>query len=638
MGSRVKKYTVYHAFFYFILSVLFVGMACMSIASYVFLKKTYLNTAISQSRDVLSSTINDTALYIQSAMHNVHQFAQHPEIMQFLKADERHRIFSDKFKKKLTDFAPATVIFSAKHAPLFTSMGALPDYDKNHALDDSIQRSLILSQPDISDFFFTSTQTPLLFITVPVFSDTQFVGSVAAAISMDALNKIVSHFVELKKIDEIIIIKDINNEIKTLFPTPLHPQAFQKYTDSSAALDIAQQAVKGIGGHSIGEDNTHKKSLFVWQYMPLTEWGVIVKRSYKDITTPLLKIKLLLAFFIIICSTGAGYFLYKSWPHAQKTLHLDLVIARMLMIFIYIACIITLIMAVFFIKKEYDEYYRFEHKDLLLFKGSLQKAAQTIDYRIAALENIADSLAFDLMHGVITPQAVGKRLEADVNNHSDIAGISCAFKQNKEWHEISCIYENDLVKMLETEHIKELPWVHQAAENQASWIFVKNNMQNDKEPMYTVPFYKPEDIEQKSPEGFISLMYTKNAMIENARPKISNSPLLLALNEGTIIYHDKDISIDAATENILHAPLAHLYYEKIAHLGWYLGSIYASAPLKKTHIFVVILVSIMVLGNIIIFIYSFLRYVGSLSINNKFLLYAWLCMMFGISIIYWLIW
>ena len=316
------------------------------------------------------------------------------------------------------------MILSAQHKPLFVSDKKLMAYATNTTFQESVQRSMLLFSSDVSSFVIDpETSTHHLFITTPIVSDNSFLGTLAVELDLSSLMGFTTDYTDLGTTGEIIVTQKINGAIVTVFPTRFNHQApFTPIaTTKKAYSETFHHATNGQKGDVITHDDKGENSLLSWQYMPLTQWGFTIKQSYNEATKPLLRIKIFLGIIAALAALCILYFLYKSWLHARKTMPLDKIFANALLGLLYILFIFNTVLLVLYLTSYYYEHKALQHKDALTFKGALQKSAQMVDYRIANVEAVANSLALDISHAALTPTAIAATMQQVMRENPDIS-------------------------------------------------------------------------------------------------------------------------------------------------------------------------------------------------------------------------
>ena len=642
MVSRLKKFTSYHAILHFLISMALVSMVIVSIVGYFFLKRNYIKTISSHSDVTLTTTITNITNYLQAKQQTSGQIAAMHQLIQFVKNPTTP--LSVEFQKKMADFTSATLIFSAEHTPLFVSDKKLNALAANGALQESIQRSMILVYPDLSDFVIDpETQMPHLFITTPLISENQFIGTLATEIDLKAIQHYITNYTDLGDTGEIIVTKNRDHSIVTLLPTRFDPQASFKplKAEKTPYYETFIEANNGHRGTLITRDEQHQKTFLTWQYMPLTQWGFTLKQAYRETAKPLLFFKIFMGIIVALCSLLFFYFLYKSWLHARKTMPLDKIFAKTLLSLVYLLFICNTALLMLYLANSYYEQSMLRQKDTLLFKGALQKAAQMVDYRIATVEMVANALAIDVTNSELTAAALPARLQLDLQENPDLNSIIYARKKNSGWEITTCSTEPDKKsKIIHTQAQQTPEWIQKALANQAAWLLIQRPAQDSAttqpEPVYSVQFYDQQDFEQKSPLGFVSIVYHENALINLAQQKMGGFPFMLILPDGTIAYQDKTLAFKPATVNVTNNQNKNLYLEKMTHLGWYIASVSQGTPYTPRQILVFLLKIIALICSIVIATYSFARYAPAqrTQSNNKTLIYACLLTITFTSIFY----
>lgn len=597
MVGRVRSFILYRIAFYFISSALCVGILGAVLVGYFSLKQTYIETLFSRQNTALVTAIENINLSIQSQISTLKNLAKNPKIIDFMKSNSQQTPTSENLKKELAPITDTILLFSVQYLPIFSSDGKISSYQQSAALQESIQRSLILGDIDISNLFFSTDKLPSIFITAPIIAENQFLGTIAIAFNPSVLKKLSN---------EIIIMTRAHDDITALFSSRSDTDASQTAQDHASYQHIFQEATQGTSGATIVRNNTHKKILLTWQYMPLTEWGIVLTGSYDTAMQPFFMIKIIAALLILLCSIGISYIAYKAWQSMQKMGSPHSMFKKILLTFLYFLFVCNIVLFLIFITNKYHEYAIHKSQSSTLLKGTLQQAAQTVDYKVSLLENIARSLALDITSGRISSKNIINELEEEMQDNPDMLGIVYASQDNNSWKLVSCFHENKVIKTVQTTESQGPPWVQQALQSQGKWILAKNQLSKESQPMFVLPVYNKQDAERKSPQGVIAIIYTKDALMQNAHQKIGAIPLLLALNDGTIINKDKNIPLQGPSVDVSRNTSGNLYLAEITHLSWYLGSILQPTSLHTIKIVKTLITIILILSNITLYSYSFL--------------------------------
>ncbi len=623
----------------------------VGLASYFSLKRTYVQSVFERYNVTLQAIEENVTSYIQSQMRRAQTIAQNSEITQILKENPKQLIISDDEKKKILKISDQMIIFSPDHQPIFSSDGIISLYKNIIPLQESIERSQILFSPDISDFVFLPGKDPALYIVVPVIRDNQFLGSIATMLDMHYIKKIVSDYIGLDNTGEIIVVKKVNNEVTTLFPTRLHPDiAFKQYPDKTINRDAFSKALEGKSGTLI-TTNIVNSSLICWIYMPLPQWGIAIKSSYSEAVKPLRTITMYMILLALFSALGFFFCMYKAWSHLRQKHEREEIISKILLVILYAFFIINLVVLILFVQKKYYEYQQKTTKETLVFKGALQKAVQTVNYRATTLENIASSFVFDITGQGLKEYEIQERLMKILTDNLDIYGIILLSEKNNIWAISAYVSDKDHhAKPIVMNDSQIEDWKNILLKSPLGWNFKENLLQHSAQPFYTLSYYDPKDIERKTPVGVFGIFYTIDQMVESARQQIAHLPLILTLSDGTLLYKDSNIVWDDTRAYITSdekgnylAQSAHgtFYFEKIISLNWYLGSLFERET-QKAKVFIFILELALLLCSIGIGIYSFVRCfdvkdnsTNYLEIHAEQLIMACSLIALSMSFIYW---
>ena len=619
MVSGIKKIMKYAAIVDFFGSIFFVAVVAFSALGYRYLRNSYLQNNVENLRSIIDVIQDNISHHIEAEMQKIQDITKAPEIIEFLQGKNTQKALIDFLQKKIENYEHVSVVmFSPKHEPIFVSNGQLSPYAQQEALQASIQRSLIFCGPSVSDFFLNVARNKhVFFATAVVIANYELIGSIAIELSTDYIMKLmVDYYHKLGETGEIVIGKKMNDHIVALFPTRFNPDAAFNMKLPYVAL---KSAVAGERGNAIMYDDRKQKTLLVWQYMPLMEWGMDIKISYDEVMQSLILVKILSLFLIIISALGACYCLYRSWRRMKEKRIWDRIVSKTAISLLYILFVVNSMLLIV----HADHYYRTEkaHMQREIFKVSLQIAAQQIGRHIITLQTVAQSLAFDMSNETINASVLKNRIENDMRDNADIANIIVASQDNDKW-DIQSFGRNTSHEASEAQQ----DLLKQALAKSSSWsLLIKDGGQGEFDLLYTIPFYVKQDIEHKKAQGVIGIVYPRKAFLDVAYEQIGAGHQIAILdNARKFVYRDtgfvqKSFAIDTNDDT------ARL--ETIPHLGWYLGGNIPDTTLLTYNFFLLCMGIILDLCIMLMIAYCLVRHCDAKSTEKRYkilLLYEFL--------------
>jgi len=576
MGSRVRS-LILPASLYGMASFLIAGILAGGVVGYFVLQKTAMQNMFAHYNTTLNVLSENLNSYLHTEMNRAQELAQSSEVIQASQDPNKAAQLASFFQKKL----PATshqLLFSAEHHVLFTSTGDGGLYETNSALKASAQRSRVLVSPDISDFVIIPGHRPTLYITVPVLGKNRIVATLAVSIDYEYLTKLVSDYSQLGATGEFIIAQIVNAKITTIFPTRFAPTiAFNEYPDPTIQ-EILHVALNGEAGSRIAHG-----LVYVWQYMPLVQWGIAVKSNYAQGMKALRNIRIFILVFGVICLLGIIFCWYRAWLCLRNFYSASLILSVFLQIVLYGLFIGAIWLSVLAARTHYKAYHQRANKELLTFKGGLQKAALMINYRASLVEDAASSFVADSVGHISTLEDTTTRLQRMLHDNPEVQSAVYVFEQGKSWDVLAYTAQvPHEVKRIELSSEQKQFWKGKMLERHVAWILEKSLIRSTPEPMYVLPFYSPQDIERRTPVGCLCLMYSMSDMLETARHITGDTPIALLQQDGLVVYKDQNFpQVSTSYSELSNMPVqvngGAVYTEEMISLGWYLQALFVPA-------------------------------------------------------------
>lgn len=626
MVSIEKKQYKHSYLAYLIVATASFFLAAFFLLGYFTVKNNYIDTQFKQYNTTIAIIKHNISNYLINQKELIQSLAQSTEIIDFFKNQNSHATLTQFLETKKNNQYSTIIIFDQNNKPIFASDNNIGKYAENKALTNSAQRSLILGSADITDV----TEIPpnalpeaqwKMYITTPVIHEKNLLGFIALELNTQKIMAVVSNYQKIVDHENITIINTTNNEPTMLLPTGIAQLCSYKTPNSSCAIykEAFLRAIRGESGTAIGSNKDQQKTMITWQYIPETQWAIMLESSYTEVLEPLWTLKIVLLSIILLLMMVMLYCLFKAYQQLNQTINWVLIPTKISRIFLYILFILNTIMLVLFIMQYHRARSIYLQKQNSQFQISLKQAAQQIDTAIANIETIANSMVLDITNQTPDQHTLQQWLQKTLQQNSNLFSISVALKKDALWNLLSMHQQKEPVIEL---HIKkdQIDWLQQALEKTRTWITPLTKAA----PMYTVKFYLKNDIEQKEPFGVISITYNKQNILTIAQQYMNNNQFIVTDAEKAIVYPEQQTQ-----PNTLHTNNNNLRYELIPHLGWYIASKPDTTRSARGNEFYMLLLGITImLANLCIVSYSFIRYETSdKNKNNRLMLYACLLVM-----------
>ena len=191
----------------------------------------------------------------------------------------RHYIETNEFHDLFLIANDGTVVFTlARESDLGTNLrtGAYQDSQLAHAFN----AVMATHHTAISGFSHYAPSNKVAgFIAAPIFHHNRLIGVLALQINMARFNQIAADYTGMGNSGETVLAAKSEDAVMFLTPLRFDPDAAFRRTatiGSSVALPM-QQALSGAGGKGLSIDYRGKEVLAVWQYLPHTRLGMVVK-------------------------------------------------------------------------------------------------------------------------------------------------------------------------------------------------------------------------------------------------------------------------------------------------------------------------------------------------------------------------
>ncbi len=232
-----------------------------------------------------------------------------PLLSHYAQTDENHDLFLIS-----TD---GDIVFTlAREKDLGTNLMTGPYQDS--VLAKLFAEVMYTHNVGVSGFDFYKPSNKLAgFIATPVFKRNKLVGVLALQVNMNQINRLAIDYSGLGSTGETVLAARDANELMFLTQLRFDAQAaFKRTTEIGSTLALPmQQALQGSGGKGFSTDYRGVNVLAVWQYLPHTRLGMVIKmditEAFADVDR-LTEISLLIALLTVIAVIIAALFISKS--------------------------------------------------------------------------------------------------------------------------------------------------------------------------------------------------------------------------------------------------------------------------------------------------------------------------------------
>ncbi|MFA6066504.1 MAG: hypothetical protein WC707_04985 [Candidatus Babeliaceae bacterium] len=595
MGLRITNLSHFYAAARSILIGIIAFVVVASFFGYMYIRTTFLKNTRIAMNSTLDTTKQRLNHYIQSEMQKVKELTSVSQVIDFLNKKITIVQVQDFLKKNYSKDYHDIIIFDAHNTPLVAFSDNFMMYKDNKALQNSLQRAQILLEPDISDFFLHPiAQQQTLCITAPIFYEQVFLGTIAFAVILNNITVLTHDYAGLGATGEIVVGKKIDDHAVVLFPTRFDQNAGFTYKialGESHAIPL-QKSVNGHKGTGIFLDYKKAKCFFVWEYIPLMEWGIVVKINMREVERPLLMMKIILFTLFILCIMYVIYFLVKKRSYFKFLLRKYHFLPHAGQLCLRIFFIISVIMFNMFLYKYYYSVSRALYTEKLEFKINLQREAQQISRTTYVLEAWAHSLAFDLSNQKIVLNALGERLKKDLVENTSAMSVAVITKNDpaQPWNMYEVTKKNSDLAITQLQNNNLPYWFTEALDHGALWIPpYQDSNTHEMITTYALAYYAVDDKEQRTPLGVIGITCSMQSFIANLQQKNTQyaQPFIVSL-DGKVVYNNSHVSITNVDIEVANKNKSSLLLEKIPNMGWYLANVIS---IKKA-LFVSALVSL----------------------------------------------
>lgn len=350
---------------------------------YFYLKNRYVKDTFKHYTVTLETIKHNLKNYLNTQKQSIATLSTSSEIIAFLKNPTNQSTIADFLKK---NNVTANVIVSAPNfQPIFASHGTLGHYTHNERLKASMQRSLLLSDPDISDIFdsndVNAKHTLQLFITMPVLYEKKILGFITLEINTQKIMNTVGTYQKTVDHEEIYIAKKINDSIGTLSSEKTN--ATNEFTVIDAQKDPYHkeftQSVHGENGTKIAYDKNNQKMMVCWQYIPETQWGILIASSYTEIMQSLFTLNIIVLLILLCMGLLIGYLLKKSWKYLVRTLDRTMIQINLSRSCLYLLFIINTMLMIQCIARYHSAMEVTQKKQALQYNHDITQATQPKD-------------------------------------------------------------------------------------------------------------------------------------------------------------------------------------------------------------------------------------------------------------------
>ena len=386
---------------------------------------------------------------------------------------------------------------------------------KKSILTNSFLRAQATLSDDLSEFAYDpETKEPLLFLTAPLFDHGKNIGFLGIHLDHAEIYKIINNFEGLGKTGEIILGKAVNNSVIIASPTrKSKKEAFKTLIstqdEKEIPLILSSQAQAGSGNYvnSVGE------SIFaVWKFVSKLNLGIVSKKNIEEIKNEYAYLHIFhviqYVFYVISIASFLiglyGFCLGAEKNTANSKTFFKFFSSLILLLFLGILGTVGS-----FLYSKYISMKNLNKNEEQL----LSIATEQFEHSLSTLANITHSIGEDLQTGRLKISEIKKRLEIDMQQNSDIVGITVAFQSSKEgapsyFRNAKEIKYQNLITTLDShgESLVNLPWYQSAFKKNSQWSDPYfDTSSNSCVVAYSTPFYHSNDLEK--PLGVVSIFY-----------------------------------------------------------------------------------------------------------------------------------
>lgn len=544
----------------FFISIFIISLMCCIYPFYFYKRNLLMERAKQSLNNIADDRLAKLSTYFRKIHKNLDIIAANSYTIQNF--NQFHENFKDKnikseqYKKNENDYKKylnlnlpneeeyinlflistgGDVIFSrSNRVELGTNLLTGPYSDTS--FNTSLKRVLMTLTYDIEETsFYPITKGNAIFVLVPIVHDYKIIGVIAVEFGFGNLFSLVTNYNNLGRTGEVIIaqwegfiLKYVSNVRHSLYTLSWNLESALKKNAISSFQQYAQgQEVEFVGDQSKilydaslgnitqgkGLDYRDTEVYSTGRYYVDADWGLIVKMDIDEILEPLKFIDFLaqlisyaaLTLLIIFLSQFIITFfgIKNIISFTLLTLGIILLIAGFYFIYRSKAILSSVV----------DSHIAQDKKDLL-------PAQKQIVAKLDDIKYIADNLAYNIKHDLITPSDYEIYIKRVLGAQQNVLAFAVAFKpyeyQGKPQYTTYGVKENNKVKCCQLEKIKQIAqpqedykaiWFHETLSNPKPQWF--NNyiepITGKKVIAYAVPFNLPN---AKGNSGVVVIMYS----------------------------------------------------------------------------------------------------------------------------------
>lgn len=318
MVSQLKNFkinTQYRLYFYLAI----VAILILSNFSYFFLKRSFVDYLFREARKESKIIKQNIGYEIDLQVTRVQELSKTNIVIQFLRNKSSQQVLKQFLEKHKFFYDQNLIIFSSKGQRLFSSKNLANSFSPR-IIEELLKKSLILYNPIISNFYLTEKNNEQSLLILQAVTDgNEILGALAFEIPKNVIKAQLERFANIFNLDQIII--GINNQDKELSSVIINIKKLSdnnktEKTDQYAIdsyLTKASQGKNGVSAKSENLSNSSELSQFIWswQYIPTTQWGLVVKINFKQAVRSFVVFKIFIYLVNFIFSLLLIYSLYK---------------------------------------------------------------------------------------------------------------------------------------------------------------------------------------------------------------------------------------------------------------------------------------------------------------------------------------
>ena len=255
--------------------------------------KTYLEevsdfvTLVSESPDI-ANTLSQLKNVDSKDLVNLESDAHYNKTIASISSPMERIVSRFGFSQLYLINPKSIIVFSVPHLDA-SNLDLENGPQKTSELAKVFQRTMDTLQPQTGDFrMFKPTGTPSLFISAPVLSKGNIVGSIVFGIDNKELNSKLSNFIGMGETGEILFASKDENQIILLNDlrhknSPAFKNRLVFEPENDKPLTPIQKAVRGQKGHGLQIDTDGKEVLALWDYLPDLRIGIVLKVDKAEI-------------------------------------------------------------------------------------------------------------------------------------------------------------------------------------------------------------------------------------------------------------------------------------------------------------------------------------------------------------------